>query len=63
MHVHLLEANFGKLRIWRPKEVSYRYAKMTGSRELMHNMNTNEQSPWKVGITTVRNSFYTLPNL
>ena len=25
MHVHLPEADFGKLRIWRPKEVLYRY--------------------------------------
>ena len=29
MHVHLLEADFGKLRIWRPKEVLYRYATLT----------------------------------
>ena len=25
VHVHLPEADFGQLRIWRPKEVSYRY--------------------------------------
>jgi hypothetical protein len=25
MHVHLPEADFGKLRIWRPKELLYRY--------------------------------------
>jgi hypothetical protein len=25
MYVHLPEANFGKLRIWRPTEVLYRY--------------------------------------
>jgi hypothetical protein len=25
MHVHLLEADFEKFRIWRPKEVLYRY--------------------------------------
>jgi hypothetical protein len=26
MHVHLLEADFGKLRIWRQKKVLYGYA-------------------------------------
>jgi hypothetical protein len=27
MHVHLPEGDFGKLRIWRPKEVLYRYGR------------------------------------
>jgi hypothetical protein len=30
MHVHLPEADFGKLRIWRPKEVLYRYEEVYG---------------------------------
>ena len=30
MHAHLLEADFGKLRIWRPTEVSYGYVYWCG---------------------------------
>ena len=34
MHVHLPEANFRKLRIWRPEEALYRYAGQHGAIEL-----------------------------
>jgi hypothetical protein len=43
MHVHMLEADFGKIRIWRPKEVLYGYG-----------VQVQRAQTWERGLPSVR---------